>query len=80
MAQYRAIKKAYFGGRVREPGDVVEMDCTPEEAGSAWIPIDAQVPPSASAPDSVDKLFGPAVPPKPGKRAAKDASSQAKPA
>jgi hypothetical protein len=70
MPQYRAKLRAFFGGRIREPGDVVEMDCTPDQAGHAWEP--AEGPSSVSGPaQSVDQLFGPPVPKTPRPRAAK---------
>lgn len=64
MPQYRAKIRAYFGGRVREPGDVVEMDCTPDKAGAAWVPVEDE-PVYTGAAKTVDEIFGPAIPSKP---------------
>lgn len=61
MALFKAKRRAFWGGKIREPGDVVEMDCTLEEAGSAWGEVDADLPPDLN-PTKVDDVFGPAIP------------------
>lgn len=74
MPDFKATRRAFWGGKIREIGDVVAMDCTPEEAGEAWVPVDAEIAPALN-PTKVDHVFGPAIPapsPKKAKSPAKD--------
>ena len=61
----RVIKRAFIGGRIVEPGSIIEV---PEgTVGSAFVDPEADAVIEPAKPNGVEALFGPAIPkaPKP---------------
>ena len=71
----RVIKRAFIGGRIVEPGSIIEV---PEgTTGSAFVSPDADVVVEPAKPNGVEALFGPAIPKPP--KAVKAEEPKAKP-
>lgn len=72
MPMYRCVKRSFVGGRVREVGDVLEMETG--DHGSAWVPAESPETPEEQPITDPLGLYGPAVPDLPKGKKAKPAN------